>query len=127
MKFAAAGLRPTRPRLSLGWILFSHGDRHLTAEALQDEAQASKVPVSLATIYNNLHQFTDAGLLREVAVDGTRTYFDTNTARHHHFLIDGALIDIPEIVIDQLKLPPPPQGKAVAAVDIVVRLRDAAV
>ncbi|WP_395665123.1 iron response transcriptional regulator IrrA [Methylocella sp.] len=125
MKFAEAGLRPTRQRLSLGWLLFSRGSRHLTAEILQDEAQASNVPVSLATIYNNLHQFTGAGILREIAVDGTRTYFDTNTLRHHHFLVDGALVDIPEVAIDLLNLPPPPAGKAVAAVEVVVRLRDA--
>ncbi|ACK52575.1 ferric uptake regulator, Fur family [Methylocella silvestris BL2] len=125
VKFAATGLRPTRQRLSLGWLLFSRGDRHLTAENLAEEAQASNVPVSLATIYNSLHQFSGAGLLREVAVDGTRTYFDTNTLIHHHFLIDGTLVDIPEVKIDPLDLPPPPPGKRVAAIEVVVHLRDA--
>lgn len=120
-----AGLRPTRQRISLGWLLFSKGFRHLTAENLQEEAQASRVSISLATIYNSLHQFTDAGLLREIAVDGTRTYFDTNTARHHHFLVDGVLIDIPEVKVNPLNLPPPPAGKRIADIEVVIRLRDA--
>ena len=72
------GLRPTRQRMALGWILFAKGDRHLTAEMLYEEATKAKVPVSLATVYNTLHQFTDVGLLRQVAVDGSKTYFDTN-------------------------------------------------
>ncbi|VTZ26757.1 Ferric uptake regulation protein [Methylocella tundrae] len=125
MKLTTAGLRPTRQRISLGWLLFSKGFRHLTAENLQDEAQASKVSISLATIYNSLHQFTDAGLLREIAVDGTRTFFDTNTARHHHFLLDGVLIDIPEVAVDLSHLPLPPTGKRIAEIEVVVRLRDA--
>jgi Fur family iron response transcriptional regulator len=122
---AAAGLRPTRQRMSLGWLLFSGGTRHLTAEKLFEEAQASNVSISLATIYNSLHQFTDARLLREIAVDGTRTYFDTNTRSHHHFLVDGVLIDIPEVKIDLLNLPQPPAGKRIAEIEVIVRLRDA--
>lgn len=127
MKLAAAGLRPTRQRIALGWLLFSKGDRHLTAENLHDEAQASNVSISLATIYNSLHQFTEAGLLRGIAVDGSRTYFDTNAAIHHHYLVEGSnvLIDIPQVAVDLLKLPPPPAGKLVAQVDVIVRLRDA--
>src|SRR5687768_6018010 len=74
------GLRPTRQRMSLGWILFAKGDRHVTAEMLYEEATKAKVPVSLATVYNTLHQFTDVGLLRQVAVDGSKTYFDTNAS-----------------------------------------------
>ena len=75
------GLRPTRQRMALGWILFAKGDRHLTAEMLYEEATKAKVPVSLATVYNTLHQFTEVGLLRQVAVDGSKTYFDTNVSR----------------------------------------------
>src|SRR3974390_2435183 len=91
------GLRPTRQRMALGWMLFGKGDRHVTAEILYEEALSAKVPVSLATIYNTLHQFTDAGLLRQVAVDGSKTYFDTNVSDHHHFFIEGEndLVDIP--------------------------------
>jgi len=119
------GLRPTRQRMALGWILFAKGDRHLTAEMLYEEASKAKVPVSLATVYNTLHQFTDVGLLRQVAVDGSKTYFDTNTSTHHHFFVEGenALVDIPnaEVMLD--KLPSAPNGYEVARVDVVVRLR----
>src|SRR3974390_2496465 len=83
------GLRPTRQRMALGWMLFGKGDRHVTAEMLHEEAVKAKVPVSLATIYNTLHQFTEVGLLRQVAVDGSKTYFDTNVTEHHHFSIEG--------------------------------------
>ena len=91
------GLRPTRQRMALGWILFGKGDRHLTAEMLYEEASRAKVPVSLATIYNTLHQFTEVGLLRQVAVDGSKAYFDTNATAHHHFFIEGEdeVLDIP--------------------------------
>ena len=96
-KLREVGLRPTRQRMALGWLLFGKGDRHVTAELLYEEAHNAKVPVSLATIYNTLHQFTQAGLLRQVAVDGSKTYFDTNVTEHHHFFIEGdnALVDIP--------------------------------
>jgi Fur family iron response transcriptional regulator len=127
-KLCAAGLRPTRQRMALGWLLFAKGDRHVTAENLQEEAQASRVAISLATIYNSLHQFTQAGLLREIAIDGSRTYFDTNISDHHHFLIErtNTLIDIPRVAVNEHELPPPPPGKCIASVDVVVRLRDMA-
>jgi Fur family iron response transcriptional regulator len=126
LKLWAAGLRPTRQRMAIGWLLFAKGDRHVTAENLQEEAQASRVSISLATIYNSLHQFTQAGLLREIAIDGSRTYFDTNVSEHHHFLVEGTntLIDIPRLSIDQQELPSPPAGKHIARIDVVVRLRD---
>lgn len=119
------GLRPTRQRMALGWILFGKGDRHLTAEMLYEEATRAKVPVSLATIYNTLHQFTEAGLLRQVAVDGSKAYFDTNTSTHHHFFVEGAdeLFDIPGADVIIGKSPTPPEGYEVARVDVVVRLR----
>ena len=109
-KLCAAGLRPTRQRIALGWLLFAKGDRHLTAENLQEEAQASRVSISLATIYNSLNQFTQAGLLREIAIDGSRTYFDTNVSDHHHFHVEGTnvLIDIPRVDVDYEGLPQPP-------------------
>jgi Fur family iron response transcriptional regulator len=119
-----AGLRPTRQRLALGELLFRCGDRHVTAERLYDEALAAKLSVSLATVYNTLHQFTDAGLLREIAVDGARVYFDTKVSDHHHFLIedDGELYDIPG-ALTVANLPAPPQGLRIDRVDVVVRLR----
>ena len=119
------GLRPTRQRMALGWILFRKGDRHLTAEMLYEEATQAKVPVSLATVYNSLNQFTEVGLLREVAVDGSKTYFDTNVSDHHHFFVEGenALVDIPEAEVAVDKLPEPPDGYEVARIDVVVRLK----
>ena len=119
------GLRPTRQRMALGWILFGKGDRHLTAEALYEEATRAKVPVSLATIYNTLHQFTEVGLLRQVAVEGSKAYFDTNASAHHHFFVEGEneLVDIPcaEVIVG--KTPTPPEGFEIERVDVVVRLR----
>jgi Fur family iron response transcriptional regulator len=119
------GLRPTRQRLALGWLLFAKGDRHVTAEMLHEEALRARFPVSLATVYNTLNQFTAVRLLREVAVDGSKTYFDTNNSDHHHFFVEGAndLFDIPnaELLLD--RLPKAPEGFEVARVDVVVRLR----
>ena len=119
------GLRPTRQRMALGWILFGKGDRHLTAEMLYEEATRAKVPVSLATIYNTLHQFTEVGLLRQVAVDGSKAYFDTNVAAHHHFFVEGTdeVLDIPGADVLVGKTPTPPEGYEIARVDVVVRLR----
>jgi Fur family iron response transcriptional regulator len=123
-RLIAAGMRPTRQRVALGELLFRGGHRHVTAEKLYEEALAAALPVSLATVYNTLHQFTDVGLLREIAVDGARVYFDTNVSEHHHFLIeDGdALVDIPGTEVDVVHLPAPPPGMRIARVDVVVRL-----
>ena len=119
------GLRPTRQRMSLGWILFAKGDRHITAEMLYEEASKAKVPVSLATVYNTLHQFTEVGLLRQVAVDGSKTYFDTNASDHHHFFVEGEnhLLDIPDSDVVVGKTPIAPEGYEIARIDVVVRLR----
>lgn len=120
------GLRPTLQRLALGWILFGKGHRHLTAEMLFEEATSARVPVSLATVYNTLHQFTEAGLLRQVAVDGSKTYFDTNVSEHHHFFIEdrNELVDIPTFhPAGKFDVPAPPEGYEVARIDVVVRLR----
>ena len=119
------GLRPTRQRMALGWILFGKGDRHLTAEMLYEEATHAKVPVSLATVYNTLHQFTEVGLLRQIAVDGSKTYFDTNISTHHHFFVEGenSVLDIPDSDVVVGNTPTPPEGYEIARVDVVVRLR----
>ncbi|MFO1152393.1 MAG: Fur family transcriptional regulator [Rhodospirillales bacterium] len=121
-----ANLRPTRQRLSLARILFEGEDRHVTAEKLHEEAIAANIPVSLATIYNTLHQFTAAGLLREIVVDATRSYFDTNINDHHHFFHEGTgyLEDIPAAQIVVAALPPAPEGTSVRRVDVIVRLKD---
>lgn len=120
-----AGLRPTRQRISLARLLFAKGDRHLSAEELHEEAVAAGEPVSLATVYNALHQFTEAGLLRILAVEGNRTYFDTNTSDHHHFFVEGEnrVFDIETGPVQVLNLPEPPDGMEIRNVDVVVRLR----
>ena len=120
-----AGLRPTRQRIALADLLFAKGDRHLSAEELHEEAIAAGVPVSLATVYNALHQFTQAGLLRILAVEGSKTYFDTNTSDHHHFYVEGEnrIFDIASGPVCVSNLPDPPEGMEIANVDIVVRLR----
>ena len=120
-----AGLRPTRQRVALASLLFAKGDRHLSAEELHEEALSAGVPVSLATVYNALHQFTEAGLLRILAVEGARTYFDTNTSDHHHFFIEGenTIFDIAAGPVRVTDLPEPPEGMEIANVDIIVRLR----
>src|SRR5213076_1715971 len=122
-----AGLRPTRQRLELVGLLFSGGHRHMTAESLHADATAGGVQVSLATVYNTLHQFTGAGLLRQVVVDAARSYFDTNTGSHHHFFCedDGMLTDIPGEAIEVTHVPDAPKGMAVERVDVVVRVKRA--
>ncbi|WP_417309153.1 iron response transcriptional regulator IrrA [Devosia sp.] len=122
-----AGLRPTRQRVALAEMLFSGPHRHVSAEQLHDEAQSSRVNVSLATIYNSLHQFREAGLLREVAVDASRSYFDTDTSDHHHFYLEDEqrVIDIPASSIVIQNLPEPPAGMDITHVDVVVRVKKA--
>jgi len=119
-----AGLRPTRQRLALGRLLFEGGDRHVTAEELHEEAKAARVSVSLATVYNTLHQFTRAGLLREVVVEPGRAYFDTNISGHHHFFFEesGRIQDIAADEITVAALPRLPAGTRLNRVDIVVRV-----
>lgn len=122
----AAKLRPTRQRIQLAQLLFSKGDRHVSAENLFEEARKAGVVVSLATIYNTLHQFTDSGLLRAISVDSTKTYFDTNTDNHHHFFIEGSnkVIDMPHGFARVENLPEPPKGMEISRVDVVVRIRE---
>jgi Fur family iron response transcriptional regulator len=126
-RLRAAGLRPTRQRVELAGLLFRDCDRHVTAENLHDEVTGAGVKVSLATVYNTLHQFTQAGLLRQVIVDAARSYFDTNTGDHQHFFLEdeGMLIDIAEHIAVS-GVPTPPAGMAVDRVDVVVRVRRSA-
>jgi len=123
-RLRTAGLRPTKQRVSLASLLFSGPDRHISAEELHEEAVAARVPVSLATVYNTLNQFTDAGLLREVAIDGSKSYFDTNTSNHYHFYLEseGKLIDIDSSSLQVVGLPEAPEGTSVNRIDVIVRL-----
>jgi Fur family iron response transcriptional regulator len=124
-RLRAVGLRPTRQRLELAGLLFTHGDRHVTAETLHGEAVKAGAKVSLATVYNTLHQFTEAGLLRQVVVDAGRFYFDTNVGAHQHFYVedDGTLIDIPGEEVSVSAVPEPPKGTELSRIDVVVRIR----
>lgn len=123
-RLKAAGLRPTRQRLALAKMLLENEHRHVTAEDLFHETRDQGTHVSLATIYNTLHQFTAAGLLREVVVDMGQSYFDTNTSHHHHFFDEstGKLSDIPEDHIEISRLPAPPSGQEIDRVEVIVRL-----
>ena len=125
-RLKAVGLRPTRQRLALSRLLHEGGKRHLTAEQLHEEARAAKMPVSLATVYNALHQFTAAGLLREVVVEPGRSYFDTNVEDHHHFYFEGSgrLEDIPGDEVHLVRLPKLPKGTRMSRVDIIIRVTE---
>jgi Fur family iron response transcriptional regulator len=119
-----SGLRPTRQRVALADLLFGRGDRHFTAEMLHAEAIGRGIPVSLATVYNTLHQFVEAGLLREVAIESSKTYFDTKTSNHFHFFIEGegtlVDIDVPDLSVENL--PEPPEGMEITRIDVLVRI-----
>ena len=123
----AVGLRPTRQRLSLAKLLFEAGDRHVTAEQLHQQAETARVRVSLATVYNTLHQFTAAGLMIEVVAGSGQSYFDTNPTSHYHYFdkSTGEIIDVPESAIQFTALPEPPPGKVIDRIDVVVRIRSA--
>ncbi len=125
-RLRGAGMRPTRQRLALADLLFSKGHRHISAEELHEEAVTIGVPVSLATVYNTLHQFNEAGLLRAVSVESAKTYFDTNVSDHHHFFIEdeNRVVDVPASQITVSDLPEPPAGMEIARIDVIVRLRE---
>jgi Fur family iron response transcriptional regulator len=123
-RLRGVGLRPTRQRLALARLLFDQGNRHVSAEQLHGEAIDAAVRVSLATVYNTLHQFTTAGLLNEVVVEPGRSYFDTNVDDHHHFYFEdsGRLQDIPGNSVLVNELPAAPSGTAIRRVDVIIRL-----
>ncbi|MHA6344604.1 Fur family transcriptional regulator Irr [Roseivivax sp. CAU 1761] len=121
-----AGLRPTRQRVALAALLVGDGeDRHVTAESLFAAAKSRGEKVSLATVYNTLRAFCEAGLMQEVTVDGSKSYFDTKTHDHPHFYWedDSRLTDAPADQLEILRLPDPPEGAEIASVDVVIRLR----
>jgi Fur family iron response transcriptional regulator len=127
-RLRAAGLRPTRQRVALAGLLLENGNRHVTAEQLHSEALAAAIPVSLATVYNTLHQFIDCGILRELVIEPGRSYFDTNLDDHHHFYCEstGLLQDIPGEMVMVGRLPQPPVGAEISRIDVVIRIRQEA-
>jgi len=125
-KLRAAGLRPTVQRLSLSKLLFSqNGDRHVSAEALHAEAREAGLRMSLSTVYNALNQFAAAGLLRQIAVQGPRTYFHTRTSPHNHFIDEatGRMFDAADGSIEFARLPAPPEGMEIVGCDVIIRLK----
>ncbi len=124
-RLKSAGLRPTKQRLALSRLLFEGVNRHITAEQLHVEARGHGVVVSLATVYNALHQFTASGMLREVIVDAGRSYFDTNVADHHHlfFVDEGRLEDISPDVVGLAGIPVAPDGCEIERLEVIVRVR----
>jgi Fur family iron response transcriptional regulator len=124
-KLRESGLRPTRQRVLLGWLLFGKGHRHVSAEVLFDEVTRARGQLSLATVYNTLRQFTEAGLLRQVHIGSGRATFDTDISDHHHFVVEGedAVIDIDDATLSVSALPEAPPGFAILGVDVVVRLK----
>jgi Fur family transcriptional regulator, iron response regulator len=119
-----AGLRSTKQREALAALLFDGAHKHMTAEQVHAAARKQRMDVSLATVYNTLNQFTQAGLLHEVVVDSGRVYFDTNTGNHHHFFDEdsGHLMDIPASAVSISKLPHPPAGRKLGRVDVIIRV-----
>jgi Fur family transcriptional regulator, iron response regulator len=123
---ATVGLRPTRQRLALASLLVGDGlDRHVTAEGLYEAALGTDGRVSLATVYNTLRAFCDAGLMREITVDGSKSYFDTNITDHPHFYWEDSatLTDAPSAELEISRLPVLPAGSEIVSVDVVIRLR----
>lgn len=119
-----AGLRPTRQRLLLADLLFGQGHRHVTADMLFAESAEANIQLSLATVYNTLNQFTQAGLLRRIGPDGSRSFFDTNTSVHPHFYLHGedVLIDVPETLV-LAQMPEPLPGHEISRLDIIIHVR----
>lgn len=126
-KLRDAGLRPTKQRTALAQMLFNQCDRHVSAEELFEEAKSADITISLATVYNTLNQFTDAGLLRAISIDSTRIYYDTKTGNHNHFFLEDTeeLVDMPEGQIRVENLPTAPAGTQISRIDVIVRLRSA--
>lgn len=123
---SSVALRPTRQRMTLAALLVGDGqNRHVTAESLFDSCRATDEKVSLATVYNTLRTFCDAGLMREVTVDGSKSYFDTRVDDHPHFFWEdsASLTDAPADQLEITRLPGAPEGAEIAQVDVVIRLR----
>ena len=125
-KLLSAGIRTTRQRIALAELLFAGGDKHVTAEELHAFAEKANQRVSLATVYNTLKHFSEAGLVREVATPGQTSYFDTNVSDHHHYFVESenTLVDITDASVTIHGLPEAPLGKRVGRVDIIVHLVD---
>lgn len=124
-RLKASRLRPTKQRLALAGLLFDKAPRHVTADELYQEALDAGIPVSLATVYNTLNQFTSAGIMSEVVVGSGQSYFDTTASSHWHYFDrqTGEIFDIPASKLNFKDLPEPPPGKVIERIDVVIRVR----
>jgi Fur family transcriptional regulator, iron response regulator len=123
-RLGECGIRPTAQRVRIASLLLS-SPQHLSAEQILASLRAAGARVSKATVYNTLNLFAGRGLIRQLSVDGSRAWFDSNVEPHYHFhdLATGALIDVPVPAVEFSRLPPPPVGTEVAGIDLVIRLR----
>jgi Fur family iron response transcriptional regulator len=125
-RLEAAGVRPTRQRVDLGRAIFGAGDRHFTAEMLYEETRSIRYAPTLGTIYNTLNEFARCGLLREIAIYDAKLWYDTKTGPHFHFYREDTeeLSDIPDEWLPRFEIPTP-KGMRIAAIDVIVRLKNA--
>jgi len=123
-RLADCGIRPTAQRVRIAMLLLS-APQHLSAEQILAQLRTTGARVSKATVYNTLNLFAAHGLIRQLSVDGSRAWFDSNVDPHYHFhdLTTGTLIDVPVPAVEFSRLPPPPSGTEVAGIDLVIRLR----
>lgn len=123
-RLSECGIRPTAQRVQIAALLLS-APQHLSAEQVLASLKGTGAWVSKATVYNTLNLFASCGLIRQLSVDSSPMWFDSNVAAHYHFhnVSTGSLIDVPVPAVEFSKLPPPPPGTEVAGIDLVIRLR----
>ena len=125
-KLRSAGLKPNKQRLLISKLLFGRKETfHFTVENLAKMIKKNlKTKISLATIYNTVNAFKKKGYLKEVPLEGNKTYFDTNISSHHHFYDEDTekLIDINNEKISVRNIPDFPLGKSIKGVEITIRI-----
>ncbi len=123
-RLSECGIRPTGQRVRIASLLLC-APQHLSAEQILATLRSSGARVSKATVYNTLNLFAARGIIRQLSVDGSRAWFDSNVDAHYHFhdTSSGALIDVPVPEVEFSRLPSPPPGTEVAGIDLIIRLR----
>ena len=127
-KLRSSGLRPTKQRLEICKLLFDRKKTfHFTISDLSKilKKEINK-KISLATIYNTVHSFKKKGYLKEISIDREKTYFDTNTSNHHHFLdiSTNELIDLKEDDVDNIKIKKNLPGKKIKSIEVLVKIEN---
>ena len=125
-KLRKSGLRPTRQRIKICEVLFNTDKTfHFTISDLVKliENKANE-KISLATVYNTIHAFEKKGYLKEIAINSSQTYFDTNTSNHHHFFDEKQkqLIDLEDEDVDPIKINKTIPGKKIKSVEVLVKV-----